>query len=188
MLTVINSPVGIDVPIRKMQEYLHKALMAKWGLNPAITAENAKYESYGRCYRNKKANGYAAEIFTGGNNYKDVYWNDGLNAISFFGVGQKVDHKISESAEVHLVFFVDLKKLKPALVHRADEEVRLDVLNAVQTFGFGFTYKSLETGIENVLREYPGSYRDERLKHVDMHPVHCFRLNFSLIYKKNICY
>lgn len=188
MLNVIASPVGIDVPIRKMQEKLHKALMAKWNLDTTVPAENKLYECYGRCYRNKKAKGYVAEVFKGGKDYADVYWDDKLNAISFFGIGQTIEHKISEKVNVHLVFFVDLKKLKPALVNRADEEVRLDVLEVVQTFGFGFTYTSLDLGIENVLKEYPGSYRDERLANVDMHPIHCFRLNFALTYTKNNCF
>lgn len=186
MLTVINTPVGIDVPIRKLQEKLHRELMVKWNLDPLVSTENALYESYGRVYRNRKANGYVAEIFTSSNEYKDVYWNDNLYAISFFGTGTTV--KAGEKAEVHLVFFVNLAKLKPTLTNRADEEVRLDVLNIIQKFKFGFTYNGLDLGIENVLREYPGSYREERLRNVDMHPVHCFRLNFSLIYNKNNCF
>lgn len=188
MLTVITNPVGIDVQIRKMQEKIHDALMVLWDLDPLVSAENILYECYGRCYRNKKGNGYTAELYNGSNEYKDIYWNDNLNAISFFGIGNSVKHGISEKADVHLVFFVNLAKLKPSLTNRADEEVRLDVLNTVGKFSYGFTYTGLELGIENVLREYPGSIRDERLKHVDMHPVHCFRLNFSLIYNKNNCF
>jgi len=190
MLSVIASPVGIDVPIRKLQEKLHSSLMTKWGLNPATPAENILYECYGRCYRNRRANGYIAEVYTSQNQYKEVYWNDALYAISFFGIGNSVKHKISEQADVHLVFFVNLAKIKPVLnfPNRADEEVRLDILNTINTFNFGFKYTGLDLSIENVLREYPGSVREEGLKNVDMHPVHCFRLNFTLIYNKNNCF
>lgn len=188
MLTIITDPVGIDVPIRKLQEKLHRELMVKWGLDPLVAEENILYKSYPRCYRNRKGNGYVAEVYTSSSQYSEVYWDDNLNALSFFGIGNSVKNGMAEKAEVHLVFFVNLAKLKPLLTNRADEEVRLDVLNTVQKFNFGFTYNGLDLGIENVLREYPGSYRDERLRNVDMHPVHCFRLNFSLIYNKNNCF
>lgn len=188
MLTVVANPVGIDVPVRKLQEKLHRELMVKWGLDPNDSVQNALYECYGRCYRNRKQNGYVAELYNGDNQYKDVYWNDELNAISFFGIGSSVKNGILEKADVHLLFFVNLAKLKPSLTNRADEEVRLNVLNTVEKFNFGFTYTGLDLGIENVLREYPGSYRDTRLRNIDMHPVHCFRLNFSLSYNKNNCF
>lgn len=185
MLNVVSysgGPKGIDVPIRKFQEKLHGLLLTAWGI------ETALYQSYARCYRNKKGTGYVAEVYTGSNEYKEVYWNDSFNAISFFGIGNTISHEKIETVDVHLVFFVNLEKLKPALTNRGDEEVRLDVLNAVQTNNFGFRYTGVELGIENVLKEYPGSYRDGRLNAVDMHPVHCFRLNFSLTYNKNICF
>lgn len=188
MLTVIANPVGIDVPIRKMQEYLHTRLMTSWGLDPEDADDLKIYECYGRCYRNKKDNSYIAEVYTGSNQYKEVYWNDSLNAISFFGTSTSVRHDKAESTEVHIVFFVNLAKLKPSLTNRADEEVRIDVLNAIGTHRFGFRYTGYETGIENVLREYPGSRRDDRLKAADMHPIHCFRLNFTLNYNNNNCF
>jgi len=182
MLNVITTPVGIDIPVKKFQEKLHRDLIALWEI------DTATYECYGRCYRNRKDQGYVAEVYTGSNEYKDVLWNDNLNAISFFGLRNAIKNDISQKAEVHLVFFVNLANLKPSLPNRADEEVRLDVLNVVQKFNFGFAYTDLELGIENVLREYPGSYRDTRLKNIDMHPIHCFRLNFQLTYNKNNCY
>lgn len=187
MLNVINNPVGIDVPIRKFQESLHKSLMKAWGLDTTDSVENAKYQSYARCYRNKKDNGYIAELFESGKDYRDLYWNDTLSALSFFGL-TSLEHDIEEKAKVHLVFFVDLKKLNPTLTNRADEEVRLDVLKNIQTAMFGFSFISVDLWIENVLKEYPGSYRDERLKRVDMHPIHCFRINFTLNYNIKNCY
>ena len=83
---------------------------------------------------------------------------------------------------------MNLQKLRPEITHRADEEIRQDVLQAVGKSSFGMTFKSVDLWIENVLKEYPGSRRDERLKAVDMHPVHCFRYNYTLLYNPNkIC-
>lgn len=183
MLITKTNPAGVDVPIQHVQEFLHARLLALWEISDA-----SLYRSYGRCYRNKQDFGYVAENYEGGNEYKEVYWDDNLTAISFFGTGTTVVHdKIKEKADVHLVFFVNLAKVKPAIGHRADEEVHRDLLRLIGETIHGLTYTGLDTGIDNVLREYPGSRRDKRLLAVDMHPVHCFRLNFSLLYSKNIC-
>lgn len=190
MLSVITNPVGIDVQIRKMQEFIHARLMDTWNLDQNVAAENKLYECYSRCYRNKKDNGYVAEVYKGANQYKEVYWNDKLNAISFFGMDGSIDQTKSgyQETDVHLVFFVNLKKLKPDSTNRADEEVRVDILNILSFPEFGFKFTGIALGLENVLKEYPGSYRDQRLKAVDMHPIHCFRLNFQLQYNYNNCY
>lgn len=180
-----TNPVGIDVEIQKFQTDIYNALIEKWGL----TLSTNLYECYGRCYKNKKDNGYIAEHYTGQNDkYKEVFWDSKLAAISFFGISDKIENKSIQSTDVHLVFFVDLKKLKPSIHHRADEEVRADVLSIVANGSYGFSFDSIELYLENCLKEYNGSLRDERLKFVDMHPSHCFRLNFSLDYNiKNYC-
>ncbi len=156
-------------------------LMKAWALNPAVAAENAQYMAYGRCYRNRTATGWKAELYTGADQYKDVYWDNALTALSFFGTGTTVQSVVNNQTDLHLVFFLNLAKIKPGIVHRADEEVRQTIISAVGKNSFGAEFISYETGIENVLREYPGSYRDA-LAFVDMHPVHALRLNFTFIY------
>jgi hypothetical protein len=180
MLITKTNPVGIDAVIQSIQTDMH-AYLSKW-----TDIDISAYECNGRCYRNKKDEGYIAEVYTSGNEYKEVYWNDNLAAISFFGVSSQETHDKGEKVNVHLVFFVNLQKLKPLIAHRADEEVRKDVQNYFLTLYPG-VYKSTELWLENVLSEYAGSYRDDRLKAVDMHPVHCFRLNLEITYNKNIC-
>lgn len=187
MLITKTSPVGIDAAIQKLQSFLHSELMVKWGLDPDDAAQNKLYECYGRCYRNKTAGGYIAEVFTQEKEYKEVYWNDALKAISFFGISAIETFTIGEKVNVHLIFFCDLKKLKNSIPHRADEEVRKDVQLLAEMGMYGFKYLSTELWIENVLREYPNSYKSDRLAVVDMQPVHCFRLNFELNYSKDIC-
>lgn len=184
MLITKTKPVGIDVAIQNLQTFLHKQLVSKWGLTGDI---DTGYECYGRVYRNKKDAGYVAEVYVGNNEYKEVYWNDTLKAISWFGLSDKTDFDKQNISKVHLVFFVDLAKLKPAIAHRADEEIRNEIQKLFGYSLFGFSWESIELGIDNVLREYPGSRRDERLKAVDMHPVHCFRINLKCIYDTNIC-
>ena len=188
MLITKTNPEGIDWYIQQLQTKLHTRLIAadEWNL-----ADPDKYKCYGRCYRNKKDNGYIAENYEGNSEYGEVYWDDTLTAISFFGLTNSVKAGINHEADIHLVFFVDLDKLAlkdksgTTIAHRADEEVRNSVQQIIGNSSFGFQYVSTELWLENVLREYPGTRRDERLKHVDMHPVHCFRINLKLIYNPN---
>lgn len=184
MLITKTNPVGIDVAIQNLQTHLHKQLVSKWGLTGD---DDPLYECYGRCDRNIREAGYVAEVYTGNNEYKEVYWNDALKAISFFGTGSKTTFDLKNKTEVHLVFFVNVAKLKPSVTHRADEEVRNEIQQLFGNTLYGFSFESIELWLENVLREYPGSRRDQRLIAVDMQPVHCFRINLTLLYKPSIC-
>lgn len=184
MLIQHANPVGIDRAIQQVQTRLHAQLLAKWNLQGAPES----YQCHERCYRNRTANGYRAEIYEAGNEYRDVYWDDRLAAISFFGISDDIVTGTQSSTDVHLVFFVNLAKLKPALSHRADEEVRADVESILAAGLFGFEMVDTELWLENVLREYPATLigqdglANENLKYVDIHPVHCFRINLQSFY------
>lgn len=193
MLITKTNPVGLDLQIQKLQQSMHTVLIGSDGFN---LSDPAKYKSYGRCYRNKKGTGYVAENYEGAGEYSELYWDDSLTAVSFFGLSGQIrnDKTGLSSADVHFVMFADLDKLAlkdkdgNAIAHRADAELRWLVIDAIGKFSYGFTYDSTELWIENVLKEYPGSYRDDRLKAVDMHPVHCFRVNLKIIFDENkIC-
>jgi len=183
MLQLKTDPVGIDVQIQRLQQFLYKSLSATWGIDP----DSEAWACYGRCYKNKTENGYIAEVYAGKGEYKEVYWNDDVWSVSFFGLSDRIEFDVTNKAKVHLVFFVNVEKLKPAIVHRADEEIRKDVQNAIGAGLFGFQLDSIDLWLENVLREYTGSRRDERLKFVDMQPVHCFRINLTSSYNINNC-
>jgi hypothetical protein len=109
--------------------------------------------------------------------------------ISFFGITGSI--KAGSQADVHMVFFADLSQLAlkdhtgQTISHRADEELRQMVLKIIGKYSFGFNYVSTDLWLENVLKEYPGSRREERMIAVDMHPVHCFRINLTLNYNPN---
>lgn len=178
MIKTISNPTGIDWHLQQAQGKLYAHLQKVWGAGD--------YHCYGRAYRNAATGGgYIAEVYEGEGRYKEVYWDSQLSAISFFGIGPKSTKEAAHQLDVHLVFFANLEKLKPGITHRADEEVRQDVYNAFGPAAYGLTYDSTELYLENVLREYKSSLRDERLRTVDMHPVHCFRLNYTLSYNPN---
>lgn len=187
MLIIRTNPAGIDWYIQQLQSRLHTELInaENWNL-----PDTTKYECYGRCYRNKTDDGYTAEVYVSANEYKEVYWNDSLTALSFFGISN-LKRDIRSTADVHLVMFADLSKLAlkdrsaNTIQHRADEELRQMVLEIIGKHSFGFSVVGVDLWIESVLREYPGSRRDKRLNAVDMHPIHCFRINLKLIYDQN---
>lgn len=180
MLYTKISPVGIDIPIQKLQVYLHEELLKLWGL------ADKDYQAFGRCYRNQKEDGYVAEGYVGNKEYRELYLDDRYASLSFFGLSENIKFKIANTAEVHMIFFVNISRLKSSL-HRADEEVRVDVQKLVKISFQDFTLTGVRLDINNVLEEYPGSIRDTSLKFRDMHPFHCFRFDFSLLYDVSRC-
>ena len=175
MLVTKTDPVGIDYNLQRLQTDLHTKLLTTWSI------ADATYKSYGRCYRKPTDAGYIAVDYAGGSEYSMMF--DGtLKAMSFFGQSAKVGFDNLEMTEVHLVFFVNLTALKPSITHRADEEVRKDVISLISSATYGFAYNGFELYLENVLREYPGSRKDSKFSIVDMHPYHCFRINLKVQY------
>lgn len=188
MLITKTNPTGIDWYIQQLQTKLHSILIgaAYWNL-----ADPDQYKAYGRCYRNKTVDGYVAENYEGNGEYRELYWDDTLTAVSFFGITNNIKTGVNNEADIHLVFFANLDKLAlkdhtgASITHRADEELRNSVISLIGKSAYGFQFQSAELWLENVLREYPGSRRDDRLKYVDSHPVHCFRINLKLFYNAN---
>lgn len=173
----------MDWYIQQLQAKIHDALLP-----------TDAYMCYGRAYRNKTADGYIAEVYAGDNRYQEVYLDSAKTLISFFGVSGEVKTGSRNEVDIHLVFFADLTKLalkdyKGNLIsHRADEELHQKVLNIIGMSSFGMISESIETGVTDALREYPGSRREDRLLAADMHPYHCFRVNLKLFYDPNkIC-
>lgn len=136
----------------------------------------AQYDCFGRVYMNQKDNGYVPEVYRGNGNYNDTFFDDKKSASSFFLVGNKVKYDTgSPIATVSLIFCLNLRKLY-AIADRADETAHNDIVGYVKT-RFG-TLISVEYTIDSVFREF----RRNPVKFRDMHPLHCFRLNFELMY------
>lgn len=169
---------GVDIKIQALQTALFAKLCIKWELSAQ------QYNAYGRAYNNATQDGYTPEVYTGGNEYKEVYYDDTVSASSFFGIGENTTlNKNSNTADVFLIFMVNLSKVKPLpATTRNDEEVHIDVLQIVARNFIGFTYTGMTLGINAVFKEYTGWRRSKGIKFTDTHPQHCFRLNFKLLY------
>lgn len=166
------SVTGIDIPIQNLQTYIYNGLQPIWG----------EYTQYGRAYRNQTKDGYTPEVYVGGNEYKEVYFDDTISALSFFGLGdnQSINNG-NLSADVYLIFMVDLSKIKDGNT-RNDEEARVDVEILTKSLVYGFVQSGYITGIDSVFKEYSGWRKDSGIKFRDTQPFHCFRINFKLNY------
>lgn len=180
MLITKTNPTGIDKTIQDAQTLIHDSLLTKWGIDTAL------YKSYGRAYRNKtKDGGYIAEVYTENGEYKEVYYDDTLAAISFFGINNRPIDQLQSKASIHLVFFVNLDKFD--YTGRGDQEIRQTVFDTIDKGRYGMEYESTELWIENVLKEYPGTRQSEGMKYSDMYPKHCFRINYTIFYETTTC-
>lgn len=189
MLNSRTSPSGVDFHIGRLQTYLHNHIV------PGYLATDA-YHSYDRVYRNKTSDGYAAEAYIGGTQYKDVYYDNATALISFFGLGNPVNTSgVMHEAPVHLVFFANLDLITTlknsaggSVSHRADEELVKMIADKLGAAAFGFSINSIERGFEACLREYPGSRAKSLQYGADMQPGFCFRINMTLTYNpKKYC-
>ena len=149
-----------------------------WGIN-----NDTAWDCYGRAYRNQTADGLTPEVYKGNGEYKDVYWDDSLKVLSFFNVGENIKFQnLSATASVSLIMMVNVSKLKPSSTVRNDEEIRNQIQKFCRVNRFTFEMNSFETGIDNVFKEFSGWRKSDGMKFKDLHPWHCFRINFSVVY------
>lgn len=176
------SVTGIDIPIQKLQIVLYNKIKTLWGVT------DQTFNMYGRAYRNQtNDSGYTPEIYKGNNEYSDAYFDDTLAGSAFFGLGEneKID-KGDTTADVFIIFMVNLPKIKPGTT-RNDEEARVDMERICLQRDYGFFLNGIVIGIDNVFKEYSGYKKTKGITFRDMHPWHCFRLNFKVTYNIYDC-
>lgn len=176
MIVLKTNPVGIDGAIQVLQQALYAYLTDKWDVSD--------YACYGRAYKTQKVkeDGFIPEVFIGGKDYREVYLNDKISALSYF-IYERNTFQLINTAPVSLIFSVDITKLKLFINHRADEEVRCDIANFIYDYVGGGTQQiSTVTGLNNVFSEFTGWRNNDSMKHRDMQPFHSFRINFNLQY------
>lgn len=170
----------MDRPIQKFQIRLYQAI------KDYFCFDDGDYESYGRVYRNQTKDGYIPEAYNTRDEYKEVLFDDTNKLQSFFGVGERSEAEgANQLTPVHLVFHADLCKIYEGqdIPHRPDEELRTTIMNIIRNkIGYGFKLINMETGVDNVFKEYSGTRIKDGMKYRDMHPLHCFRFNFDVRY------
>lgn len=176
MLYLKDPAAGLDKVIQRKQVTIFEPLLTRWNISEAA------YRSYGRCYRNDSDKGYIPEMYVDGSkkDYIDLMLDDTFAVTSFFGSeNARADAGGYMVADVHLIFAVNLETLYPDTSHRADEEVRNDVVKLFQ-FNKEMPLTSIVWGMEKVFTEYTAWKKDIRYR--DLQKFHFFRLNFTLKY------
>jgi len=161
---------GVDIPINRLVSVFNK------GLWPGV----GKKEFNGRVSRNIKDENIIPEVLIENtNDYRRVQFNDRLNAMCFFDVGNEVSG-IEEVAtqEVRLFFAVKMPAIYPFIGYRATNEVHADVINLIKKEG-AFTHEitSIQTGPDAF-----GDLYSENLKQYDMQPWHVFALIMNMTF------
>lgn len=162
MIYLKENPVGVDVPIQRIQEKLYDDL--GYDIN-----------AYGRAYLNKRGDNTVPEVLIEeSNEYQEVLLNDCENGVFFFIENNTT--KISEGiflTDIDLILSLNLSCVKPNVKHRADEEVKMDVYKVLSKCVFREDIK-VTKGIEAL------KYFESNLK--DMQPNHFLKFSFELRY------
>lgn len=185
MLVIKTNPVGKDVPIQSLQQYLYNKLKVLWQVNDNV------FDGNGRCYRNKNDKGFVPELFVvsdvaNNTQYKAV-WFDKTNhaALFFFDVDDKEVYKEGMSTvTVSIIFMCNLAmlKTKSPIQHRADEEIRNDVRKICSVGLYQMQLKGEEVGYANVFRSFGGLVNNDGEVFEDRHPLYCFKMIMELNY------
>lgn len=165
----IENPEGIDVSIQRIQNYLFKNLL--W----------SDIDVYGRVFANpSKTKGMTLEAYISKNEYKDVFTNDKNAATIFFIEDNK--HTTNEGVRftnnIQIVFIVNLKKVFPNILHRADMEAEKKAIELLRGRP-NFSMTDLQKGISEVFK----GFNTDQIKLSDMHPYHVFSINGDLTYQ-----
>jgi len=165
----IPDPVG---EIKRIQD-LQKAFQTK---------VNWVEKSFGKAYRSEIQDGeYVPEVYYGNDEYIEVLPDDEVTGMCFFDVQDEITVTANNTfdANINIVFFVNLKKAFPLLLHRADTEVRQDIINVIKKHQRGWEMNTIITGVENVYSRY-GWTEPEAL--IDKQPYHVFSIECNVRY------
>lgn len=164
----ITNPKGIDRAIQTIQTYLFDNL--GWG----------DIDVYGRVFKNINKEGkLVAEAYKGNNEYIDVFTNDSKNGSVFFIESDVHNSKegIRFSNSLKIVFMVNLKKVLPGIVHRADMEAEFKAIELLRKT-HRFSFEKMGKGIKESL----GEFYTEGIKTDDMQPYHVFSITGEVTY------
>jgi hypothetical protein len=172
-----TSPTGIDAVIHLYQQYLYNALKEAWRVS------DDQVDLYGRAYRLQESDGYTPNVYMGSKEYKEVFFDDTKAATGFFITDENIKYSGgTATCNAALIISCNMKSLHPTLDMGADEVIHNEVQKICFPLRFGMEMSGFVTGIDNVFKEFSGWRKKDGIKNRDMYPLHCFRINFNLLY------
>jgi hypothetical protein len=136
---VKDNPKYSDAWIQKMQVKLYE------GLN------FTDFHGYGRIYKVEKDKKVIPAYFISDIDYKEVLTNDGTNG-HFFCLEEDTSKMLDAhrvETEVKWIFFLNLPKLFPGILGRADGEARAKIMEEIQKVPF-FELDRITTGLKAI--------------------------------------
>ncbi len=166
-----TSPVGIDYNIDRIQKAIYPVLLEKW----------EEVDVYGRAYKNQKGNNIKLEVYAANGDYKPILFKE-KNKVFFVQGNKPKIEKGTVYNDLWVVAVVDLKKVRPSIAHRADEEVHSDLLNALYNEVKIESVLGLEYGLDSVKRVVEDTFSFDNFNTADIHPHHVFMVKLSVKY------
>lgn len=169
--------IGLAALVARMQKRLHDELNKDWNLiNPGDATDTSKFlQAYGICYVIKKEDKNEVTYYAGKNENPTISVAEENKFFFLHRMKSIKDDARNYKSEIELIFIVDLEKLKPTILHRADLEVQNDVELYLQQFD-NVWIKSLDSGYVNALNGI--SYEQKN----DVQPFHVFKFTLGIRY------
>lgn len=181
MIIAKIKPVELDVVVARIQLAIHKAFDAKWSIVDPVPPETVKKGGiicYPRCYQTIR-NGHkyiehfdSAESNDYNLDYQDIVDSEENRMVILnddYEIVNETDNGLYKSTYLDVIFFVDLSLTHPDVLHRADEEVRTDVVKELEKISNVSVYKTVRK-----LNKIFGDIKYD--SKIDMHPSHCFKV------------
>ena len=120
MIYLKENPVGVDLPIQRLQEVLYTKI------NDAF---NCDVTAYGRAYINNDKGSVKPLAYLTKGEHRELLTDDTIDGLHFFFIENDTDDVVSRTCmsdtEVDIIFIInDLTKVKGDIVHYADEEIK----------------------------------------------------------------
>ena len=179
-LIQLTDSVGVDARIYEFQDYLFSTI----SIDGLVNADD--WQCYPRAYKNPWKRDKRPEIYIGGGDYKEVFYDDAFKMSSFFIVSdERSEDNGVLTTEVSLIVQANIQEIFPSIAHRADEELNNEFLLASENYYLAdqFRYTRIQTSVENVYREF---IKDE-LWLDDMSEHYVVRFDFEVRYTPECC-
>lgn len=155
-----ENPTGLDAEIHKIQVKLYDKLTRLWGCN---------LQGYPRCYSLKRQTKKTIEHYIGKGEYESLIFAE-RNKFFFLADNDYIQESSNHfMTKIDLYFIVNLEDVQPYKEHRADEEVRRDIINILLSCGSVKTNIKIVTGIDSIFMGF------ERNNINDIHPYYYFK-------------
>lgn len=172
MILERKKPVGIDVPITRIQNSIWPDLSISWG----------NVDVYGRAYLKRTKKNTSVEAYYKDGEYRPLMHSEG-NKIFFLQSEESTSLGGNRfRCDVWAVAILNLDKAKSGFEQRADEAAKEDLLSSLRRAVGGKRITSILTGTENLKRVSKDLFKYGSFNLTDIHPYHTFMVRMSIDY------